>query len=280
MESADPTEPVTPKPPVLSVPPPLAEAPPPLEPKPDPPRPWGFWLTIVFGICISGVYLIPQVVVLIVVAILDGSISDPKAMKALGLNGMVVGIGMCVATPVTLAVCGLFAWLRRGLAVSDYLGFRRVSWKVYLASLLMIIVFGVVFALIASLLERPDVAETMLHVYRTAGFAPLIWVAMVVAAPLVEEVLFRGFLFKGFEHSPVGGAGAVILTALLWAAIHMQYDLFDMTVIFAMGLLFGVVRLRTGSLLPVLFMHMLNNLFATIQVVLILDAESSASALL
>ena len=93
---------------------------------------------------------------------------------------------------------------------------------------------------------------------------------MVVAAPLGEETLFRGFLFKGILHSRLGGAGAVLLTALIWALLHRQYDLFDMANIFAAGLLFGCARLRTNSIYPCLLMHGLMNLIATIEVAMVI----------
>lgn len=235
---------------------------------------------MVFGVCVFLLHVVPQVVVLIGAAVLEGSFTDEQAMQALGTNGFVVGLGICLATPVVLVLCGLFAWLRRGMSPMDYLGLNRVSWKVYLASFGAIMLFGVVFGIVGVLLDRPDVPETMLEIYRTAGFPPLIWLAMVVAAPVSEEILFRGFLFKGFEHSPVGGVGAVGLTSLLWAVIHVQYEPYEMMVIFSMGLVLGLFRLKTGSLYPALFMHVLNNLAATIQITWVLDAESAASALL
>jgi hypothetical protein len=106
----------------------------------------------------------------------------------------------------------------------------------------------------------------MVQTYQTAGIPPLLWLAVVVAAPLGEETLFRGFLFKGILHSRLGGAGAIVLTALIWAVLHRQYDLFDMANVFAAGLLFGYARLLTNSIYPCLLMHALMNLIATIQV--------------
>jgi len=104
------------------------------------------------------------------------------------------------------------------------------------------------------------------RVYQTAGFPLLLWLAVVVAAPLAEETLFRGFLFKGILHSRLGGAGAVVLTALIWAVIHQQYDLYGVATVFAAGLLLGYARLSTNSIYAGLLMHALMNLIATIEV--------------
>lgn len=55
------------------------------------------------------------------------------------------------------------------------------------------------------------------------------------------------------------------MSAALWAAIHVQYDLYGMATIFVFGLLLGAARLSTASLLVPLGMHALANLFATIE---------------
>jgi len=129
---------------------------------------------------------------------------------------------------------------------------------------------GMLFDGLRTLLHRPIVPEVMVQTYQTAGIPPLLWLAVVVAAPLGEETLFRGFLFKGILHSRLGGAGAILLTALIWAVLHRQYDLFDMANIFVAGLLFGYARLRSNSIYSGLLMHALMNLIATIQVVTVI----------
>ena len=46
--------------------------------------------------------------------------------------------------------------------------------------------------------------------------------------PVFEELFFRGFLLEGFRRTFLGTTGAVVLTSLLWAVIHTQYDLYYM----------------------------------------------------
>jgi len=269
---------MTTEPPIL-YPPPAANPSSPIVAEPMVPRAWGFWLTIAFSICIFVCYVIPQVAVAIIAAGLNGSLGNPRSVEAFAMNGLVVGIGICIATPVAVGLCILFAWLRRTMQVSKYLAWIRVSWRTYVVGVVAIVLFNIIFALVGMALDRPEISETMLNVYRTAGFAPILWTAMVLGAPLVEEVFFRGFLFMGMEQSPVGGFGAVLLTSLAWAAIHLQYDLYDMGVIFAMGLLLGAFRWKTGSLRPALLMHVLNNLAATIAVSVMLNEPDALSAL-
>lgn len=253
--------------PPLLVPPPVGPVPPVTALEEDSRRPWGFWLTFAFALCIGGTLVGAQTVVFLVFALVKGELNSPAALEELALNGLVVSVGICVAMPMVVGMCVLFAWLRRGLSVRKYLGLIPVSWKVLALAFVSILLYGVVYSVVSTLLGRPDVPESMLNIYRTAGFPPLLWFAVIVGAPVTEELLFRGFLFQGIEQSPVGGIGAILLTSLTWAMIHLQYDLFDIGVIFFMGLLLGGFRWRTGSILPALLMHFVNNLVCTIQVV-------------
>ena len=183
---------------------------------------------------------------------------------------MFVALAKCVSMPVAVGLGWLFARLRAGISVKEYLALNPLSWRAaarWCAALAGLVVLS---DGLRTLLHRPIVPEVMVQTYQTAGFPPLLWLAVVVAAPLGEETLFRGFLFKGILHSRLGGAGAVLVTALIWALLHRQYDLFDMANVFAAGLLFGYARLRTNSIYSGLLMHALMNLIATIEVAMVI----------
>ena len=93
----------------------------------------------------------------------------------------------------------------------------------------------------------------------------------VVAAPIGEEFMFRGFLFRGWAGSPLGVTGTIVVTSAIWAAIHVQYDWFGIGQVFCLGLLFGWVRARSGSLLLTMMMHALCNIAATVETAVIID---------
>jgi len=59
--------------------------------------------------------------------------------------------------------------------------------------------------------------------------------------------------------------GAILLTAALWALLHAtQYNIWELLVIFGLGIAFGVVRWKTNSLYASLGMHSLWNLLSTV----------------
>ena len=181
-------------------------------------------------------------------------------------DGFFLSLAVCASTPVVIGLCWLFAWLRRGMPVGEYLGLVPVSARRMFRWCLVLLVFVVVSDGLTASLGRTIVPEVMVDAYRTAWFEPLLWLAIILLAPLSEEVLFRGFLYRGLEQSKVGVWGAIGISALLWAIIHVQYDLYGMATIFAGGILLGVVRQVTGSILPTILLHALMNLIATVQV--------------
>jgi hypothetical protein len=108
----------------------------------------------------------------------------------------------------------------------------------------------------------------MIDAYKTASSLPALLFAIVVVAPIFEEIFFRGFLFQGIRASRLGPLGAIGITSLFWAAIHLQYDIYGITTVFALGLLLGIARLRTNSIHLLMVMHSLVSLVATVETAL------------
>jgi membrane protease YdiL (CAAX protease family) len=90
-------------------------------------------------------------------------------------------------------------------------------------------------------------------------------VLLLLLGPLpafCEEVLFRGFLQAGFVHafeSPVKG---IAVTAVVFAVFH--FDPWRFVGVLALGLFLGILAYRTGSLLPSMLAHALNNVVAIV----------------
>jgi len=79
---------------------------------------------------------------------------------------------------------------------------------------------------------------------------------VVILAPIVEELIFRGLIFSGFQRI-YPGILAIFFSALLFALFHLNPWQLGPT--FLLGLLLGYIRLRTGSLLAAIFTHALHN---------------------
>lgn len=80
--------------------------------------------------------------------------------------------------------------------------------------------------------------------------------SVVLAAPLTEEIMFRGALFSGIASSRLGRTGAVLITAALWALAHATgAPWLFVGVLFMMGIALGLLLLRFGSLWVTIACH-------------------------
>lgn len=247
----------------------------PVEEKESPGKPWGFWLTILFSFPIMVFFIIIQTVVAVLFVLVEifliGGKQNPadfeQILSKIESNGLFMSVATCLCAILCMALMAVFIFLRKGIKIREYLCLNKISvgetfkW----ASILLIFVFCQ--DALTFLLGKPIVVDVMLDAYKTCLFPPFLIFAIVVAAPLFEEFFFRGFLFIGIQNSRLGSWGAAIITSLLWAAIHQQYDLYGIIQIFASGLLLSYAKVRSGSLYPCIIMHSLMNLVATIEVI-------------
>jgi membrane protease YdiL (CAAX protease family) len=241
-----------------------AAAPPPVAP----PSPWGPWATVGFLLLILLGMVAAQMIVLIpwivVRAVRDPSANMTALTEELQYDGDLLAVSTFAGAVATLGLVILLTKARR-MSPREYLGLRPVRVRTVIPWALALLVFVVAFDSLSSLLDRPVVPESMRRIYETSAFLPLLWIAVVIVAPLWEEIVFRGFGFPGFRSSRLGLAGAIVVPALFWVSLHVQYDAYDLSFVFLLGLLFGYARERTGSVTVPIVLHLLNNLVATVQ---------------
>ena len=85
------------------------------------------------------------------------------------------------------------------------------------------------------------------------------FLALVVIAPVFEELMFRGFLFERLRRMHKWLIASV-LTSIVFGAIHMQVNVaID---VFVLSMFMCYARERFDSVYPPIFMHMLKNGFA------------------
>ena len=235
--------------------------------------PWGLFATLFLTLVIGGVLLeVTGALAVPYLAFQLAGVPQPdvdEAISALRSDGLFLGISEPIAGAVALGFVVFFAWVRKGPTVRDYLALRSVPRTAMLWWLLWTALLGAALEGASYLLGYEPVSTWMIDTYRSAGFLPLLLFATWIAAPVLEEIVFRGFLLTGVRRSRLGGAGAVLLAALCWASIHLQYSLFYIGQIFVFGVLLGSARVHTRSIVPPILMHTLLNVVAAIQVALV-----------
>ncbi|MCS6775631.1 MAG: CPBP family intramembrane glutamic endopeptidase [Chloroherpetonaceae bacterium] len=88
------------------------------------------------------------------------------------------------------------------------------------------------------------------------GMKLLFALAGTLAAPIGEEVFFRGFVYNALKVR-LGMAPAIVLSALAFALIHASP--IAIVVIFPMGMALAYLYARTGSLWVTILIHAVNN---------------------
>jgi membrane protease YdiL (CAAX protease family) len=244
---------------------------PPLEDKKDDmsEEPRELWTTLGYSAIILAVYSVLQI--LVATAFVSAAKAKHPGLdvetyaRSLASDGLCIGVMAVVSglicTPLTL----LFTRLRKNISIRDYIGFKEPLKREWIQWLLILVAFLFLSDGVSLLLHQPIVPPFMVDAYKTASSLPIFLFAIVVMAPIFEEVFFRGFLFQGIRYSRLGPIGAIGITSLVWAVIHLQYDIYGMTTVLALGLLFGIARLKTDSIHLLMVMHSFVGLMATME---------------
>lgn len=87
----------------------------------------------------------------------------------------------------------------------------------------------------------------------------LVFVALVVITPLVEEMIFRGFLYRAFGRK-FGMILGAVLVSILFGVAHGQLNVGVDT--FILSLFLCYIRVKTDSIWAPIFLHALKNLVA------------------
>lgn len=193
-----------------------------------------------------------------------------RAVYVQPYDGAVVTLSVLVLNPVTIAVLMLSVRLK-GASQTEYLALVWPSMRSVTVGIIGIVLIIAVTdaALFAS--GRAIVSPFQVVSYTTAaaeGWLPLMFIATILVAPAGEEILFRGYLFRGFVRSERSAWPAIVVISLLWAGLHLQYDWTGLAEIFAAGLFLGWARWRAGSTLLTFFLHALFNLEGTVETML------------
>jgi membrane protease YdiL (CAAX protease family) len=77
------------------------------------------------------------------------------------------------------------------------------------------------------------------------------------AAPIVEEIAFRGLLYGALAKAHVNEYLVVFITAVVFALFHFEPKRFF--ILLVIGLILGELRRRTGSTSAAIVAHIVNN---------------------
>jgi len=226
---------------------------------------WGYWATLGWAIL---AFLASQFVGLVVLMLWR-----PDSLNALlgaQYDGLLVTLFLLISNPVSIAVIALAVRLRRARFI-DYLAVKWPEQRLVTMGIGLLVVLIAVSDALLFLSGRALVTPFQIQSYNSAaaeGWLAAMVFAAIIVAPAGEEIMFRGFLFRGWARSDRSAWPAIVVISVLWAAMHVQYDWTGILQIFVAGLLLGWMRWRSGSTLLTFVLHALFNLEGTIETVL------------
>lgn len=138
--------------------------------------------------------------------------------------------------------------------------FGEVSGKIILLSIPFILAGMVFLNLCCEFLGLPDLMQDTFRAMSRNVFGIL---SIAVMAPLVEELLFRGAIQGHLLKQGMKPASAILIASAVFGIIHMNPV--QIPFAFALGLIFGWLYYRTGSVVPGIIGHFINNSIACFQ---------------
>lgn len=198
----------------------------------------------------------------------------PSLAQGFGLLGFILLFSIVIAVPVigilgadrnsptfdiseSLIYCGsilLVIFYANRQRRTAHFEFHKAPAMLYILILFIIPAWIIIIEPVINLIPVNDWARKLFEGFRPDSFLKVAMI--VVAAPLLEEFLFRGIILDGFlkRYSP---AKAILLSSFLFGLIHLNP--WQYVVAFGLGLMLGWIYWTTRSLMPCIFLHYVNN---------------------
>jgi uncharacterized protein len=178
-----------------------------------------------------------------------------------GPPGLVISATLVQDAALIIAAVYFASLWANGLTPASF-GLRRVplgpaaGWTV-----LAFIAFWILTAIYISAVGQPDQQELTRDLRDEESLSALVGYGVLLAfvAPLAEELFFRGFVF-GVLREKIGAVWGVLATGVVFGLVHVAGSPIETVgVLIILGCLLCVLYLQTGSLLPCIALHAINN---------------------
>lgn len=245
-------------------------------------RPWSAKATLGLTLLLFILYFIISIAVLALAAGIEvavSGISIDRALTAgvrisqrLALDGDFNAINYLI-TALCLTPLIFYCAARRKLTTATaYLGFDKLPNKASFIYYNVALIGYFIFSYFASDALGIKTPQSMINIYNTTDYLFLLFIAVVIAAPFFEELIFRGFIFKGLANSPLGVIVTIIITSVLFTLIHAgQYDINILVVLFPLAVMLGVSRYSSSGIYLPIYLHFINNLYSSVTMYLFMN---------
>lgn len=218
---------------------------------PRPPRfPYANWGA---GTAIVGVLLaLATGIALALPAALLGQKPHSNDLTTLGNVGVQAATALgFLLVPMAIAAQNGAAGAREILKRLGVRAFRPSALKWMAAAFGVYLLFTILYATLITTPEQKNIAEEF-------GSWPLQVLLIAIAAPISEEVCFRGMLFGGLRRS-LPRIPAALVAGLIFGGLHASTGVSAVPPLMVFGFVLCLLYEQTGSILPGILLHALNN---------------------
>lgn len=203
-------------------------------------------------LCIQ--FFLSQAVTLVWAAVSGGG-ADAVLALLKGKNAPKQPISCTITAQVVCSVAtfALFAWRKWAVLSRHYLRTRPFTVLLWSA----VAALGVILPSAGLQELLPMLPDLTKGIFRDIMDNQYGYFTLCLFAPLVEEVVFRGAILRSLLSSKLHPWVAIAISALIFSVIHLNPA--QMPHAFLVGLLLGWMYLRTGSILPGVAFHWVNN---------------------
>ncbi len=200
-------------------------------------------------------YLAYQLVFTFAARVID---AIPDLMQGVDISSNYPSGTMPIALALFLSTL-MMSWhlLHFGYAKFNRESFTEISGRTILYCILLLVAAQIISTVINEMLGFADNNQEMFFAMSRNVFG---FLSMAVLAPVMEELLFRGAIQGHLQRIGWHPAWAIFTSAFIFGAVHGNPA--QIPFAFLMGVVFGWLYYRTGSLLPGIVGHVLNNTFA------------------
>ncbi|MGO2386063.1 MAG: lysostaphin resistance A-like protein [Psychrobacter sp.] len=214
-----------------------------------------FFISQLIGIYIAGKLVLPA----------DEKTSIGRIFFFGSNDGTVVSLSILIGSVLLMAISVLIIRLKGG-SLRQYLALKPFSLSVGIGMLGLLLIFMIASQALTYVLDMAPLVFVD-PLYQSVSSVWLLIFAMVVVAPIYEEVVFRGILWSAIAEQftapsyskNYGAIVASIVTSLIFAVIHVQYGIYEISTIMVLALIFCYARIKSGSLLLPIVLHVVNN---------------------
>lgn len=175
-------------------------------------------------------------------------------------DGTVVSVSIIIASLLITTVIS-FVIRSKGGSIKLYLALKPFSIAVSIGMFVLLLLFALGSQAVTYWIEATPLVFVD-PLYQSVSSVWLLIFAIVIVAPIYEELVFRGILWSAISEQFRGSRGAIVasvVTSLVFALIHIQYGWYEISTIVLLALLFSYARIRSGSLWLPILLHIINN---------------------